>query len=162
MKGSWAGAMGQPQFMPSSYVRFAVDFDGDRRKDIWSSPPDIFASIANYLKAHGWRPGERWGRRVRVSEAALARIADRVAFRTEGCQAVRELTERLPVNEWHRLGVRLHTGRRLPASRRPASLLRVSGHSYLVYRNYEAVLAYNCAHAYALSVAHLSERVATR
>jgi membrane-bound lytic murein transglycosylase B len=162
MKGSWAGAMGQPQFMPSSYVRFAVDFDRDGRKDIWTSPPDIFASIANYLKAHGWRTGERWGRRVRVSEEALARVADRVAFRTEGCRAVRELTDPLPVDEWQRLGVRLASGQRLPSSRQPASLLRVSGHTYLVYRNYEAVLGYNCAHAYALSVAQLSDRIAGR
>ena len=68
LKGSWAGAMGQPQFMPSSYLQFAEDFDGDGRRDIWHSSADVFASVANYLKGHGWVPGERWGREVRVSK----------------------------------------------------------------------------------------------
>ena len=84
MRGSWAGAMGQPQFMPSSYTRFAVDFDGDGRRDIWSSPPDVFASIANFLKAHGWVPGVRWGREVRVPRAAEARLDSAVSPRTSG------------------------------------------------------------------------------
>ena len=66
LKGSWAGAMGQPQFMPSSYLRHAVDFDEDGRADIWNTQADVFASIANYLKNAGWTKGERWGRQVRV------------------------------------------------------------------------------------------------
>ena len=72
MKGSWAGAMGQPQFMPSSYARYAVDFDGDDRRDIWTSPADVFASMANYLASHDWKKGERWGRRVVVPARARA------------------------------------------------------------------------------------------
>ena len=75
MRGSWAGAMGQVQFMPSSYLKFAEDFDGDGRRDIWSSPADIFASIANYLKGHGWIGGDTWGREVKVSREAASRIA---------------------------------------------------------------------------------------
>ena len=67
LKGSWAGAMGQPQFMPSSYLQYAEDYDGDGRRDIWGSPADVFASIANYLKGHGWTADERWGREVSVS-----------------------------------------------------------------------------------------------
>ena len=66
MRGSWAGAMGQPQFMPSSYLQYAVDFDGDGRRDIWNSPADVFASIGNYLKLHGWQAGARWGREVAI------------------------------------------------------------------------------------------------
>ena len=69
MRGSWAGAMGQPQFMPSSYLKWAEDFDDDGRSDIWSSPPDVFASIANYMKAHGWKAGQAWGREVRISRS---------------------------------------------------------------------------------------------
>ena len=65
LRGSWAGAMGQPQFMPSSYLRYAEDFDGDGRRDIWSTPGDVFASIANYLKQHGWTAGDTWGRACR-------------------------------------------------------------------------------------------------
>ena len=72
MRGSWAGAMGQPQFMPSSYLQYAEDFDGDGRRDIWGSPGDVFASIANYLKGHGWAADERWGREVSISRDAAA------------------------------------------------------------------------------------------
>ena len=74
MKGSWAGAMGQPQFMPSSYLQYAADYDGDGRRDIWSSAPDVFASIANYLKGHGWTAEQRWGREVKISEAVGEQI----------------------------------------------------------------------------------------
>ena len=70
MLGSWAGAMGQAQFMPSSYLQYAEDFDGDGRRDIWESPADIFASIANYLKGHGWIAGEPWGREVHVTRSS--------------------------------------------------------------------------------------------
>ncbi|HYE94265.1 MAG TPA: lytic murein transglycosylase [Terriglobales bacterium] len=75
MLGSWAGAMGQPQFMPSSYLAYAVDFDGDGRRDIWSSHADTFASIANYLQRHGWRNGTRWGREVEMTAADDRRAA---------------------------------------------------------------------------------------
>ena len=69
LKGSWAGAMGQPQFMPSSYLAHAVDFDADGHADIWTSLPDVFASMANYLKKSGWQAGEGWGREVTISKA---------------------------------------------------------------------------------------------
>jgi membrane-bound lytic murein transglycosylase B len=162
MKGSWAGAMGQPQFMPSSYLRHAVDFDGNGRKDIWGSDADIFGSIANYLRGHGWTADERWGRRIRIPAAAEAGLEEAIVPRDSGCSAVRDLSAPLPLNQWRRLGVRLVSGQPLPASAIPASLLRTGGHAYLVYRNYEAVLGYNCAHAYALSVTLLSDRLAGR
>lgn len=160
MVGSWAGAMGQAQFMPSSYLEWAVDFDGDRRRDIWASRPDVLASIGNYLRAHGWIEGQRWGREVKIPAASAARVGTSVPLRmTGGCTAVRELTEPRTLREWAALGVRLKNGSALPAGDMPASLARVDTHAFLVYANYEALLAYNCAHTYALSVAMLSDRI---
>ncbi|RPJ70451.1 MAG: lytic murein transglycosylase [Acidobacteria bacterium] len=160
MTGSWAGAMGQPQFMPSSYRKYAVDFDKDGRRDIWQSRPDAFASIANYLKEQGWRRGERWGRAVRVPEAAEAKIAEAAPLRTEGCSAERAMTMPLTVARWRALGVTTEGRKALPKSKVTASLVRAGARSFLVYQNYESLLGYNCAHAYALSVALLSDRVA--
>jgi membrane-bound lytic murein transglycosylase B len=162
MRGSWAGAMGQTQFMPSSYLKYAEDFDRDGRRDIWNSEADVFASIANYLKSHGWSASQRWGRAVRVPAGAAARISDAAPLRLEGCDATRQLTQPLPLSRWRQLGVRASGGRELPKSEIPASLLHVEKRSFLVYPNYEALLAYNCAHAYALSVGLLSDRIGTR
>ena len=117
MRGSWAGAMGQPQFMPSSYLRYAEDFDGDGRRDIWESSADVFASIANYLKGNGWTAGKRWGREVKVTKEVATRIAADVAPRNGSCQAKRDMTVALPLLEWQRLGVRLPDGGALPVSR---------------------------------------------
>jgi len=160
MTGSWAGAMGQPQFMPSSYLKYAVDFDNDGRRDIWRSRPDAFASIANYLKEQGWRKGERWGRAVRVSKAAEPKIAREAPMRAEGCVAERQMTVPLPVSRWKAIGVTTEGRAALPQSKLSASLVRAGSRSFLVYQNYESLLGYNCAHAYALSVALLSDRVA--
>ncbi|MFB3853278.1 MAG: lytic transglycosylase domain-containing protein [Vicinamibacterales bacterium] len=159
LKGSWAGALGQPQFMPSTYVKFAEDFDGDGRRDIWASLPDVFASIARYLREHGWVKGERWGREVKLPRdpGSLFREAP---LRTEGCLALRETSEPLPLTRWSELGVRALGGGRLPKADMQASLVRAGSRSFLVYANYEALIAYNCAHSYALSVALLSDRIA--
>jgi membrane-bound lytic murein transglycosylase B len=159
LKGSWAGALGQPQFMPSTYLRFAQDFDGDGRKDIWRSMPDVFASIANFLKENGWKPDEPWGREVRVPTTDASAITVAAPLRLQGCRAFREMSEPLPVPRWSELGVRTVTGTRLPAADRIASLVTAGSRSFLVYRNYEALLAYNCAHAYALSVGLLGDRL---
>jgi len=129
MTGSWAGAMGQPQFMPSSYLRDA-----------------------------GWEHGTTWGREVRVSKAARERIAD-IPKRDVGCSAKRQMTERQPLPIWREAGVRLKTGGPLPASDLPASLVEIGGRSFLVYPNYESILDYNCAHLYALSVGMLADRL---
>jgi membrane-bound lytic murein transglycosylase B len=160
MKGSWAGAMGQPQFMPSSYLKYAEDFDGDTRRDIWKSPDDIFASIANYLKGSGWADGERWGREVKLSPAVKQIVAVDVTRREGGCRAQREMTVSLPLSEWQRLGVRQVNGAALPTADVEASLVSGTTRHFLVYRNYDVLLDYNCAHAYALSVGLLSDRVA--
>jgi membrane-bound lytic murein transglycosylase B len=159
MRGSWAGAMGQPQFMPSSYLKWAEDFDKDGRRDIWSSPPDVFASIANYMKAHGWKAGQNWGREVAISRAAAKTIANGVPRRNGSCVARRDMTVALPVARWQELGVRLTSGASLPKTDLGASLVSGSSRHFLVYDNYDALLEYNCAHSYAISVALLADRI---
>lgn len=160
LKGSWAGAMGQPQFMPSSYLKYAEDFDGDGEKDIWSNPADVFASIANYLKGFGWEDGSTWGREVKLPAAAGTLLSD-VGARREGCRAERALSPRLALADWQARGVRTIAGAALPKVDREASLLSTGTRHFLVYANYEAILGYNCANAYALSVAMLGDRIAT-
>jgi membrane-bound lytic murein transglycosylase B len=159
MHGSWAGAMGQPQFMPSSYLAYAVDFDGDGRRDIWTSPADTFASIANYLRSHGWRGGETWGREVRVAPAVATRIANEIGARPSGCRAMRDMTGPAPLADWRRLGVTSVDGEALPAVDRHAALVRAGMRHFLAYANYDALLRYNCAHHYALTVAMLADRL---
>jgi membrane-bound lytic murein transglycosylase B len=159
LKGSWAGAMGQPQFMPSSYLRHAVDFDRDGRADIWRSHDDVFASIANYLKAAGWTAGERWGREVRIGRAALADIERTVPMRTTGCRARREMTEFRPMEYWREIGLTLAGGAPLPRTSIHASLVRGEKRHFLVYRNYDALLDYNCSNSYAVSVGLLADRI---
>lgn len=158
MTGSWAGAMGQTQFMPSSYLAYAVDFDGDGRRDIWQSAPDALGSIANYLRENGWDRKYTWGREVRLPAAARRRV-EGVPQRTGSCAAMRDMTEPLPLADWQRRGVRLVGGGALPRPGPPAALVRVQTRAFLVYRNYDALLRYNCAHHYALGVAMLSERL---
>lgn len=159
MRGSWAGAMGQPQFMPSSFLRHAVDFDGDGATDIWTSLPDVFGSMGNYLKNAGWARGERWGREVAVSPAAIAAVDRTVPMRAEGCRALRAMTEPRPLAEWARLGVTLPGGAPLPRADMDASLVRGLRRHFLVYRNYEALLDYNCSHSYALAVGLLGDAI---
>lgn len=156
LRGSWAGAMGQPQFMPSSYLRYAADFDGDGRRDIWQSLPDVFASIANYLQAHGWARGVSWGREVRVPSAVRPALAMR---RESGCVAVRAMSPPRPLSAWRADGVTTAAARPLPTASRETSLVDAGGRYYLVSGNYEAVLGYNCAHPYALSVVRLADAI---
>jgi membrane-bound lytic murein transglycosylase B len=158
MKGSWAGALGQPQFMPSSYLLYAQDFDGDGRRDIWQSEPDVFASVANYLKEHGWTAGTVWGREVKLPGKVRTAVGA-VPLRETGCRAERSMTEPRPLSSWRRMGVRTLSGTPVPSGALKASLMRAGSRSFLLYSNYEAILAYNCAHTYALSVALLSDRL---
>jgi membrane-bound lytic murein transglycosylase B len=159
LRGSWAGAMGQPQFMPSSYLKWAQDFDGDGDRDIWRSEPDVFASIANYLKEHGWAVDRTWGREVRLPAAGLESIRERAGLRTEGCRAEREMTNALPLTTWRSMGLRNAAGGPLPVVDIEASLLHTGKRVYLLYPNYEALLEYNCAHSYALAVALLADQI---
>jgi len=152
--------MGQTQFMPSSYLEYAVDADGDGHRNIWSSPADVVSSIANYLKGHGWEAERTWGREVHITPAARTAIekAD-IPMRDSGCFAMRDMTVRKPLREWQRLGVRTAGRKALPRVSIEASLVDVGERSFLVYDNYDALLRYNCAHHYALSVAMLAERL---
>jgi membrane-bound lytic murein transglycosylase B len=158
LKGSWAGALGQPQFMPSTYLEFAQDFDGDGRRDIWSSQADVFASVAHYLKEHGWSESSTWGREVKVAKTVRSRVAA-VPRRPEGCRAVRALTKPLPLKEWQKMGVRTVAGGALPSSTVDASMVTDGARYFLVYPNYEALLSYNCATSYAISIGMLSDRL---
>jgi membrane-bound lytic murein transglycosylase B len=158
LKGSWAGALGQPQFMPSTYLEFAQDFDGDGRRDIWTSQADVFASVAHYLKEHGWSDKGTWGREVKLSKAAKAKL-DAVPRRPEGCRAERALTTPLSLKDWAKLGVRTTAGAALPGGAIDASIVTDGARYFLVYRNYEALLKYNCATSYAISIGMLSDRL---
>jgi membrane-bound lytic murein transglycosylase B len=160
LKGSWAGAMGQVQFMPSSYLKFAEDFDGDGRRDIWGTHADIFASIANYMKGHGWTDGDTWGREVKLSPEARSRIANEVERGNGTCRATHDMTVALPSTTWQALGVRTLRGGSLPPKAPDAALVAGQTRAFLVNHNYDAVLEYNCSHAYAISVSLLADRIA--
>ncbi|HEX5794545.1 MAG TPA: lytic murein transglycosylase [Geminicoccaceae bacterium] len=148
MTGSWAGAMGQSQFMPSSYHAYAIDYDGDGQRDIWASLPDVFASIANYLARAGWNDDHTWGRKVRLPTGLSGELIGLDASRT------------LP--EWQRLGVRRIDGTALPAVPLKASLLSTDdgqGPAYLVYDNFRVLMAWNRSTYFALTVGELAELI---
>jgi membrane-bound lytic murein transglycosylase B len=159
MTGSWAGAMGHPQFMPSSYLKFAEDFDGDGRTDIWRSTGDALASIANYLEESGWDDEYTWGREVRISDSARQRIEKETKKRDGECYAMRNMSERIPLTDWQKLGVRTVTNGPLPDADVRAGLVTTDTRTFLVYENYDAILRYNCAHYYALTVALLADQI---
>jgi len=149
MRGSWAGAMGHTQFMPSSYMRHAVDGDGDGQVDLWASEADALTSAANYLADLGWRRGERWGREVRLPESfPYARTG---------------LAHRAPLSRWRELGVRQANGEPLPSADMQGSVLVPMGHrgpAFLVYDNFEVIMKWNRSQAYAIAVGHLADRIA--
>jgi len=159
LKGSWAGALGQPQFMPSSFLRYAQDFDGDGRRDIWRSTPDVFASIANYLAQKGWQKGQAWGREVTIPAALITTLPEVAPMQTSGCLARRQMSVPRPLAEWKKLGVRTAAGGPLPVADFEASLVMGVKRHFLVYPNYQAILEYNCVNAYGLSVGLLGDRV---
>lgn len=160
MRGSWAGALGQPQFMPSSFLLHAQDFDGDGRRDIWKSTPDVFASIANYLAAYGWNKDQTWGREVSLSVSVRDSVPEAAPLQTEGCLARRQMTVPLPLSAWKKLGVKTITNGPLPSADIEASLVSGVTRHFLVYPNYQAILGYNCVNAYGLSVGILGDRAA--
>jgi membrane-bound lytic murein transglycosylase B len=148
MTGSWAGAMGQNQFMPSSYHAYAVDYDHDGRRDIWTSLPDVFASIANYLAKAGWNDRYTWGRKVRLPSTIDGELAG--------------LQQRKPLPEWQALGVRRDNGADLPVASLSASLLRTDegqGPAYLVYDNFRVLMAWNRSTYFALTVGELADLI---
>ncbi len=148
LRGSWAGAMGQSQFLPSSFLRYAVDHDGDGRRDIWSSRPDVFASIARYLAGVGWRGGETWGYAVR-----LPRDFDR---------ALAGPTMTRALSEWQRRGVRRVGGADLPLGDASGSVLLPEGAhepAFLVLENYHVLLRWNRSVLFAIAAGVLADAI---
>ena len=146
--GSWAGAFGHTQFMPSTFLRLAVDFDGDGRRDLVGSIPDALASTANFLHKAGWREGETWGYEVQLPAGFDASLAGR--------------RNKQAVASWSARGVKRIDGSPLPASEAPAGVLLPAGPrgpAFLVFRNFDAIYGYNAAESYALAIAHLSDRL---
>ncbi len=163
MKGSWAGAMGQSQFMPSSFLNFAVDFDGDGRRDIWRTSADVFASAANYLARSGWRADQTWGRQVKLPPGFASRIDGLMPkTRPRGCRALKRLSVRKRLSQWQKLGVRRADGGDLPSRDLRASLILPEGpdgRAYLVYRNFRTTLKWNCSIFFATAVGLLADRI---
>jgi lytic murein transglycosylase len=163
LKGSYAGATGYPQFMPSVVLRLRADGDGDGFADIWGSEVDALASIANYLRDAGWKPGIRWGAPVRVPPT-LNRIAIRSTLAPTRCPAVFQRHSRwMTVREWRALGVAPYANA-LPDNEM-ATLMEPDGPgstAYLLTNNYRAILEYNCSNFYAMSVALLADSIARR
>ncbi|HYE26969.1 MAG TPA: lytic murein transglycosylase [Allosphingosinicella sp.] len=162
LRGSWAGATGHPQFLPSVWLRLARDGDGDGRADIWRSEPDALASIAAYLSNAGWKPGVPWGLAVGVPPG-LDRAALRSPLRAPRCPRVHERHSRwLTIAEWRRLGLVAQNGT-WPRDSEMASLIEPDGPgatAYLLTTNYRAILDYNCSNFYALSVGLLADAIA--
>jgi membrane-bound lytic murein transglycosylase B len=148
MNGSWAGAMGHTQFIPTTYSAYAVDQDGDGKRDIWGNIPDALASTASYLKVSNWRAGETWGYEVKVPQGLNPKKASESALKTLG--------------EWQRLGVVRVNGEAYPRSTDKASLFApegARGPSFLLLNNFRSILRYNNATSYALGVGHLADRL---
>lgn len=163
LKGSYAGATGYPQFMPSVVLRLRTDGDGDGYADIWGSEVDALASIANYLRDSGWKAGVPWGARASVPPT-LNRAAIQSRLVPNRCPAVfRRHSRWMKVAEWRALGVR-PVGAVLP-DQEMATLMEPDGPGaggYLLTNNYRAILEYNCSNFYAMSVALLADRIARR
>ena len=163
LKGSWAGATGYPQFMPSVALRFRADGDGDGYSDIWANELDGLASIATYLRDAGWKPNVTWGVPVRVPPT-LNRAVLRTTVNAQRCpQVYRRHSRWLTMREWRALGV-APLGRTIPDGEM-ASLIEPDGPyetAYLLTTNYRAILDYNCSNFYALSVGVLADAIAGR
>ncbi|WP_331461924.1 lytic murein transglycosylase [Roseibium limicola] len=149
MKSSWGGAMGQPQFMPSSFEKYAVDFDGDGRRNIWTSEVDTLASIANYLDKHGWRPGRDWGYEVFVP--------DTISCALEGPD------NRQAISQWVQAGIKRVSARPFPSNElsQPGNILMPAGRygpAFIATENFYVLKEYNESDTYALFVGHLADR----
>lgn len=148
LTGSWAGAMGHTQFIPTTYEAYAVDFDGDGRRNIWTSIPDALASTASYLDTMGWESGKTWGYEVQLARGFNFELADNKTSRS--------------LAEWQRLGVQRTRGRGFPRANDKARLFvpaGAHGPAFLMLKNFRVIKRYNNADAYALAVGHLADRL---
>ena len=151
LKGSWAGAMGQDQFMPTAYLKYAQDWDGDGRPDLWKSQGDVFASAANYLSTVGWNSSLNWGREVKLP--AGGHVAGEASL---------DPAKGRKLADWHRLGVRRSDGKPLPKGDHPAWLVLPdgpSGRAFLVYENFRTVMDWNRSTYFATTVGLLADRI---
>ncbi len=150
MTGSWAGAMGQSQFMPSSFNAYAFDYNGDGRRDIWSTLPDVFASIANYLASFNWHGDQTWGREVRAPAGLDPNLLSLDVERT--------------LQEWHAIGVRNLDGSALPDRALSASLIYPGEgpRSFLVYENFKTILKWNRSSYFGVAVGQLADGIGSR
>ena len=150
MKGSWAGAMGQSQFMPSSFLSYATDWDGDGRRDIWTTQNDVFASIANYLSSVGWRNDLTWGREVKVPVGLNA-------------ASLSKAKTKKTMDEWRGLGVTSADGSPLPKRNLTSRLVvpaKSDGRAFLAYKNYDNILKWNRSNYFAIAVGTLADNIA--
>lgn len=148
MRGSWAGAMGYFQFMPSSFVSFAIDYDNDGKRDIWQNKKDAFASAANYLSKSGWRNDQTWGREVRIPKGFDKKLIG--------------LKIRKDVSEWRDLGVLRVDGSALPKRNLIGSIVMLNGPNsrvFLTYSNYQTILKWNRSNFFAVAVGTLAEEI---
>lgn len=148
-KGSWAGAMGNMQFIPTTYQAYAIDFDGDGKRDLWGSIPDSLASAANFLRAAGWDKDLTWGREVKLPKNFNVRLASL------------KIKKSLP--QWSRLGVMKADGSPLPKVDVPGSIILpsgIKGPAFMVYHNFNVIMNWNRAQLYAVAVGHLADRIA--
>ena len=145
-KGEWAGASGQPQFLPSSWVKYAVDYDGDGHKDIWKHKPDVFASIANYMKQNGWQAGEPWAIQVKLPAQFDMKLEGKITIKS--------------VSDWNALGVRTEDGKPLPYQDLQASIVQpYGGPAFLAFPNYRMILRYNNSIYYAGAIGYLADKI---
>lgn len=152
MKGSWAGAMGQCQFMPSSFLNFAVDGNGDGKKDIWNNKEDVFASAANYLSQSGWDDNYTWGRQVHVPKGLPSSLLGRSKENAKSLQ------------QWNELGVRRLNGNVLPVLDEDIDAWLImpddeNGRAYLIYNNYQVLMKWNRSYYFGLAVSHLADKL---
>lgn len=151
MKGSWAGAMGQCQFMPSSFLKFAQDFDGDGRRDIWDTRGDVLASAANYLSSEGWKGDQTWGRAIQLPKAFDPKLIGP--------------DTRKSLKEWSRLGVRSAGGKPLPGVDVEGSVILAEsgkGPAFMVYDNFRTIMKWNRSTYFALAAGHLADKLGAR
>jgi peptidoglycan lytic transglycosylase B len=145
-RGEWAGASGHPQFLPTSWYRFAVDYDQDGRRDIWRTKPDVFASIANYLKGNGWQAGQPWGTRISLPGNFPENMVGKRIVKSVG--------------QWREFGIHALPGEQLAPDHVEASVITPHGGSpYLIYNNFKTLLRYNNSIYYAATVGYMADEI---